>query len=198
MALELAVLYEILLTLLHVIGGDKNRSRQFGTESHNAVGEAIRRESLKEDYTPIRSMFPISPSWSRDLTPIGTPLLEKLFDSVRCSDLAALQDATRRLQAEYPSFPIPWQALTTLAASKGSGKVFCFCLENDAAVDDQYTNWALHKASKDSDMLDTLFDTDWKGMRTSSEARDKLARSALFHDSTEMNWFLHHGEFCRA
>ena len=42
-------------------------------------------------------------------------------------------------------------------------------------------------------MLDTLYELDWQEMRTSKLSFMKLARSALFHSSEELRWFLDHG-----
>ncbi len=56
-----------------------------------------------------------------------------------------------------------------------------------------YTDWALEEASKDATLLDVLYSADWQEIRTSPSALDSRALNSLFHDATELTWFLQHG-----
>ena len=102
-------------------------------------------------------------------------------------------EAVARHRKKFLAFAIPWQALATSAASKGQGEAFRLCLKYGADIGNSYTKWALNQAAKDATMLDTLYEADWQGIRSSSRSFNMLARSALFHGAVEVHWFLDHG-----
>lgn len=93
--------------------------------------------------------------------------------------------------AERPIVPL--QAIATFAALHSDAQVLRLCLQMGASIHDRNTSIALEYAARGPALLEVLYEYDWRDMRTSALAFNRLLEWSLHTGPEELNWFLVHG-----
>ncbi|EME84104.1 uncharacterized protein MYCFIDRAFT_173153 [Pseudocercospora fijiensis CIRAD86] len=121
----------------------------------------------------------------------GANGLERLFACVLTDDAAAVRDIVNQLDSNANSVPL--QAIATFAASHNDVAVLQLCLQLGASLDNRHTSMAIEYAARGPTLLDLLYKYDWRGMRTSESAFNRLVEWSLRTGPDELTWFLEHG-----
>lgn len=123
---------------------------------------------------------------------LGLVQLEKLFASALKDDAQAVRTIASQL-GHNAGQPIPLQAIATFAALHNDAEVLRFCVQMGASLDDRNTSIALEYATRSPALLDVLYEYDWRDMRTSKLAFNRLLEWSLHTGPEELSWFLNHG-----
>lgn len=96
-----------------------------------------------------------------------------LFASTLKDDASTVRTLVSQLQDEHGQ-SVPLQALATFAALHSDAEVLRLCLQLGASLQDRDTSMALEYAARSPALLDLLLEHNWRGLRTSRIAFDKV------------------------
>ncbi|CAK4034965.1 uncharacterized protein RCC_09715 [Lecanosticta acicola] len=156
---------------------DEKAGRPWELMINDPVGNAIREAALNSPHS----------------RPESVSQLEKLFTSALKDDAKAVKTIVSQLASDASGQPIPLQAIATFAALHSDAEVLRFCLQMGATLSDRNTSVALEYAARGPALLHVLYEYDWRDMRTSTLAFNRLLEWSLHTGPEELNWFLIHG-----
>lgn len=119
--------------------------------------------------------------------------MEELFASTLRDDVRAVHTLVEQLSQDCDGHPLPIQAIATFAALHNDAEVLRLCVQLGASLEDKNTSMALEFAARGSALLDVLYDYDWRDMRSSRLAFNRMLEWSLHTGPQELTWFLEHG-----
>ena len=153
---------------------DEKAKRPWEVMINDPVGNAIREAALN------------SPSKH----PETVAHLESLFLTTLKDDASTFDSLVSKTSNAQP---VPLQALTTFAALHSDAQVLRSCLQKGASLSDRNTCIALEFAPRGSALLDVLYEYDWKDIRTSRLAFNRMVQWSLHTGPEELSWFISKG-----
>ncbi|KAF7194593.1 hypothetical protein HII31_04099 [Pseudocercospora fuligena] len=154
---------------------DEKATRSWEFMVNDPVGNAIREAALT----------------FRNPVTDSTDSLERLFACVLADDAVAVRDIVNQLNGDATKVPL--QAIATFAALHNDVQVLQLCLRLGASLVNRNTSMALEFAARGPKLLDLLYEHDWREMRTSKRAFNRMVEWSLRTGPEELTWFLEHG-----
>ncbi|KXS98014.1 hypothetical protein AC578_8753 [Pseudocercospora eumusae] len=154
---------------------DERATRPWEFMVNDPVGNAIREAALT----------------SRNPMTDSTDGLERLFACVLADDAVAVKGILT--QPSGNADRVPLQAIATFAASHSDVAVLQLCLQLRASLDNRNTSLALDYAVRGPARLDLLYEYNWREMRTSKRAFNRMVAWSLHIGPEELTWFLERG-----